>query len=724
MNWMKLKSSIIVIVTLLLVNCPVHATFRQLCNPVITPQNPLTHQTNVNQRISKGKSLQAHKSNKSLVAILKMVLQHLPEHNPSCFNSYSAITHHRFWIKTDLSPKAVDRLIDTTDFIINQNNSKYLFSSEDLTYQKLLKPGFNQTEYLSTKMDGKDDGSFAELAARMREISLLQPIINLLNKRYLSPFSKSAFGNYGYSLSDSVLASGDTVCKLNFHPKAGKRFDGFIGTAVIDTKNLAVQQISAHSTRYDPKEPLLVIHQNFEQLNGIWLPSGRNIRVYFNKNNAKDQPDTKADNFIAESRINIYQQQINPPISPSGFKNSLSQLKADSAITVENLIQQTKLIRFVTEGKIPLGYFNLDYNRVFGYNIYEGLKLGLGGETNRLLSKHFTIGGYISYGLKDKSVKNGEWINFYPSGGSDLRIQLSYKDINMELGEPEFLETKTLLNPESYRYLLIKNMYATKRYSAGFESRPFKALNYYLFGDLSENYSPQNTQYLIEHPFIPISLARAGLQIRYTPGIVLQMEDGRQKEMNIPKSDYYLTIIQGLTILSGEYHYTKVEFKGKFNLPFSRLGTTTIVFRGGAMSQNAPVIELFNGYGSFAGTFSLAAPYSFGTMQLNEFSAADYLSIHLRHDFSPWLFRENFKTRPAFIFAQNIGIGRLNDQYLTQLNLRDYRKGFYESGFEVNNLLRIDYLSFGVGIYYRYGPYQFSSPGDNFAYKFGFCFNL
>ena len=202
------------------------------------------------------------------------------------------------------------------------------------------------------------------------------------------------------------------------------------------------------------------------------------------------------------------------------------------------------------------------------------------------------------------------------------------------------------------------------------------------------------------------------------------MEDGRQKEMNIPKSDYYLTIIQGLTILGGEYHYTKIEFKGKFNLPSSNFGTSTIMFRGGIMSQNAPVIEYFNSYGSFAGTFSLAAPFSFGTMLLNEFAAANYTSIHLRHDFSTWLFPVNYQKQPAFIFAQNIGFGGLNEQQQTQYNLKDYRKGFYESGFEVNNLLRMDYLSWGVGIYYRYGPYQFSSAHENFAYKFGFFFKL
>jgi len=725
MNWMKLKSSIIAFATFLVMNGISFATTRQSGDSAVY-QSPET--------------------------ILKMVLLHLPENDPSSFNSYSAFTYNRFRIRTILSPVG-DRLkIDTTETLIDQNNSLYTFSTETLTLQKRLKPDFNQSEILSARNEGKDDGSFTKLAFSLSEASLLNPTINLFNNSYLSPFSQSAFGNYIYNSSDSITAIGDTLLKITFHPKLDKQFNGYIGMALIDAKAFAVREIKSHSTQNDPQEPSLVIHQNFEQLKGKWLPSEINIKVFFNRKNPMDKSAPIQDDLIAESSINIYQQQVNPSLRPEDFitaaqrssnsdlkpvassdnfiyipinqKDSTSKYKSDSIIQAENHIQQTKLIRFITEGKIPLRYFNLDYNRLFGYNIFEGLKLGVGGETNRLLSRHFTLGGYISYGIKDGSIRNGEWINFYPSKESDLRFQLSYKDVNMELGEPEFVETKTLLNPESYRYLLIKNMYATKRYSTGVEYRPFKELDYYLFGDLSENHSEQNTQFLKEHPFSPVNLTRTGLQLRYTPGIILHMEDGRQKEMNIPKSDFYLTIIQGLKVLRGDYQYSKIEIKGKFNLTIEEFGTSTIVFRGGIMTQDAPVIEYFNSYGSFAGTFSLAAPFSFGTMQLNEFSAGRYAAVHFRHDFSTWMFPKTFQKQPAIIFAQNIGFGQLNDQYQKKFNLQDYRKGFYESGFEVNNLLRMNYLSWGAGIYYRYGPYQFSSIHENFAYKFGFFFKL
>ena len=632
-----------------------------------------------------------------------------------------------------------------------------LFSTETLIAHRCMKPDFSHSENLSSKTEGEDDGSFSALAAELANFSLLDSAAVVLQKEYLSPFSQNALRNYIFTEQDTILSSGDTLCKITFSPRAEKRFNGLFGTVVINPDYFVIQEINAQSTRNSSQEPLLTIHQKFEVNQGIGLPSEKKITLSFSPKHLKGEPNIDktvplSGSLIAESQVRIYQIKINPPLLADDFKNggqvslkndhktvispenhtyipfnqsdSLSRMIADSAVLVEIKNQQTKLIRFITEGKIPLGKFNIDYNRIFGYNIFEGLKLGLGGETNRLLSKNFTAGGYISYGIKDGSIRNGEWINFYPSNSSDLRFHVAYKDINMELGEPEFLETKTLLSPESYRYLLIENMYATKRYSTGVEYRLFKEFNYYLFGDLSENHSNLNTPFLLEHAFSPVQLARTGLQLRFTPGIVLQMEDGRKKEMNIPKSDYYLTIIQGFTIITGEYQYTKMEFKGKFNLPNSGIGTTTIVFRGGIMSQGAPIIELFSGYGSNAGTFSLAAPFSFGTMELNEFSATGYGAIHLRHDFSTWLFPANFKTRPTLIFAQNTGFGRLTKQQTAQYNLKDYHKGYYESGFEVNNLLRMNYLSWGLGIYYRYGPYQLTSMHDNFAYKFGFFFKL
>ena len=700
MNWTKLKNSYLIIGFILLMYSPqntIAAQFSQIVPGAIDTLNQLTAES-----------------------VLKLVLPHLPDQDPTSFNSYSAITYHRFRV-AEIPVAHPDRLKKAPiPFSPNPDITKWIYISETLTDQKQLKPDLDQHENLSAKAEGEDNGSFAALASQFGELSILQSTFKILDNNYLTPFSLAGSRKFDYSLRDSITTSGDTLYVITFRPKKNLRFYGIAGSILVNTRNLTIQHFTGQTATDDPLEPSFFIDQQFEKNQGIWLPSEKKITVFY----PFITTNNKTTYLTAESWVNTYQQQVNPPLKPDDFKISATSTTADSTAMTPSQIKQTKLMRFVAEGKIPLGYFTLDYNRIVGYNIFEGLKLGLGGETNRTLSKYFTFGGYFSYGMKDRSFRHGEWINYFPFRGSDLRINVTYRDVNMELGEPDFLETKSLLNPESYRYLLIKNMYATKRYSTGVEFRLSKDFNYYLFGDISDNHSRENTPFLVAHPFDPIRMTRAGLQMRFTPGIILQMEDGRKKEMNIPKSDFFLTFTQGLTTLGGEYRFTKFEFKGRFDLPNSGLGTSSFVLRGGLMSENAPIIELFNSYGSYTSSFALGAPYSFATMQLNEFASARYAVMHFRHDFSKWLYPEKYKTRPAFIFAQNMGFGELDDKYLLKYNLKDYRKGFYESGFEVNNLLRMNYLSWGTGIYYRYGPYHFSSTQKNFAYKFGFILKL
>lgn len=399
-------------------------------------------------------------------------------------------------------------------------------------------------------------------------------------------------------------------------------------------------------------------------------------------------------------------------------------LLLDSILNAGRNAARLKLVRFLAEGKIPVGFININYNNLFNYNPFEGFKVGIGAETNRRLTKYASLGGYLTYGLNDRSIRDGSWINIYPKGYYDFRIYFGFQDINLEYGEPEFLEKKSLLNLESYRSRLVKNMYSSKRYTAGVEFRPFNELNTYLFSDLSDNSSREVNYFLREHPFPLTRLARLGLQLRYSPGIEFIRDPDMLIEKTIPQSDWFLTAIHGMNILGGDFSYTKFEFKGRYKYHLTNGSNTRIILRSGYITDNAPLTELFNGYGSYAGAFSFVAPFSFNTMRQNEFAASQYAAIHLRHEFGHNFYSPSQKFKPIFVLSQNMGIGYLNSASSTKYQMTDFRKGYLESGFEINNLLKIEFLSWGLGVYYRYGPYRLPAAGDNFAYKFGFFINL
>ena len=96
----------------------------------------------------------------------------------------------------------------------------------------------------------------------------------------------------------------------------------------------------------------------------------------------------------------------------------------------------------------------------------------------------------------------------------------------------------------------------------------------------------------------------------------------------------------------------------------------------------------------------------------------------MKQDFGELLFKtERFK--PGIALVQNIGIGQLvqsADHY--NLNAGTLEKGYFESGLLINNIFNQMFVGYGVGVFYRYGPYRLEKTIDNFAFKFTININL
>ena len=79
--------------------------------------------------------------------------------------------------------------------------------------------------------------------------------------------------------------------------------------------------------------------------------------------------------------------------------------------------------------------------------------------------------------------------------------------------------------------------------------------------------------------------------------------------------------------------------------------------------------------------------------------------------------------------VQNIGWGSLsNPEYHQQIDIKTKEKGLYEAGLQIDNLVRMNYLNvgylgFGIGGYYRYGPYAVDKATDNMAFKISMTFS-
>jgi hypothetical protein len=137
---------------------------------------------------------------------------------------------------------------------------------------------------------------------------------------------------------------------------------------------------------------------------------------------------------------------------------------------------------------------------------------------------------------------------------------------------------------------------------------------------------------------------------------------------------------------------------------------------------------LFTGEGSYIRNWSVLVKNSFQTATPYEFLSDRYLSLHYSHNFGSLLLQIG-NWRPAISVFQNIGWGSLaHPEYQQYINFKTKEKGLFESGLQLDNIvkmkyLNVSYLGFGAGAYYRYGPYASGNFSDNLAFTLSMTFS-
>ena len=111
------------------------------------------------------------------------------------------------------------------------------------------------------------------------------------------------------------------------------------------------------------------------------------------------------------------------------------------------------------------------------------------------------------------------------------------------------------------------------------------------------------------------------------------------------------------------------------------------------------------------------SPNSFETIRPNEFLNGLIIGVHHRHNFGSvetgikWI-------KPDFNWVNSFGIGWLrNPERHTGLKIQDMSMGYYETGVVIDDIIKVNLIGIGGGVFYRYGPYAFSNQIDNLAFK-------
>ncbi len=701
--------------------------------------------------------------------IIHEVLHNRKRNDPEELNSFSYNSYNKFLLtanKDSLSEikaaydlgkdslpqtKADSSIVDLLDFFDKQ----HLFIMESVSERKFLHPGRNKELILASRVSGFQDPSFALLATQLQSFSFYKNVFNIFDKKYLNPISPGSTSKYYFEIRDTLFTEEfDTVFIITCRPFKNRNFDGLTGVLQINSRNYAIQNVLAEAS--EPQDAFRVsIQQNYRLIDSLrWFPAQLNTRLYFK--NATISAGGKNLMIIGKGITYLYDIQINPDLNRKDFdnialstspeawhrspeewnqyryipldsKDTATYKMIDSLGKESNFDRVLNILEAISTGYVPLGYFQLNYLQLINYNQYEGWRLGLELETSKKMSGLFTLGGFFAYGFRDEDWKYGGKLEIHPFRDNYQRIGVSAGIDTRGSGGIRYIEKPSVLSSEFYRDYLVSRLDLVEYYSF---YAYFRASRHFSF---KPYYTRENRLSKYEYVFGPIhdtnnlpartENKETGLSLKFAfKEQFIDPPRGNKISLGTDFPKFLLNISYGS--IEDYEDYRKFTARLSQRIRTRALGETSITAEAGLVDQSAlPAPYLFYNPGSYE-RFTIETVNSFASMRLNEFLSDRYLHLFFRHNFGYLLFRAgNFK--PDIILAHHMGWGSLENTSLHEgISFKTMDKGFLESGILLNNLIRAQFLGYGIGVYYRYGPYSLQKTIDNFAFKFSVSFNL
>ncbi len=699
--------------------------------------------------------------------IMRKVVDNRDKHDPENLATFKYKSYNKFTVGIDASskkggadslPKPPKKYNNPGDSILDAHehgfedtllNKMNLFLMESVTEKKYKKPRSYKETVLASRISGIKKAEYVLLATEMQSFSFYSNYIKVLGKEYLSPITQGNTKKYLFILQDTADENGEQAYVIYYQPKKGKNFEGLTGLLYINTQNFAVMKATASVAGADGTETQVV--QHYTKLGeNIYFPTLFTSDFYFSSiavSLADSGEDARSFAPIGKARTTLYDidlendfkrrdfDNVELEFAPDALKkgkdfwnaNRQDSLNAKDSLTYTfidsigkklNLDRKLELLRILTTGKIPIGFVNIHVDEIVKFNNFEGLRAGLAVSTNNRLSKRFTIGGYYAYGFKDVHSKYGSNLSLYLNKTQTSALNTSYSNDVDETGVQKFTKYD-LADPERLRDIYVSVMDRIERSKAtlnfrllryitvngGMEIVNKKVTTQYRYGDGQQDY---------------FKFTNAILTLRWAPGEKLVQSFGTFRPINNDRS----FVLNGhisksfKNIANGQFDFFRADISADYKFRIRNLGHTHLRFSSGHVEGDAPYTDLYFGRAGYnTKNISLVTPFAFETMRYNEFFGNSYGAVFMRHDFGSLLYKHK-KFKPQILLITNVFFSQISKPSLHRYYpLQAANKGFYESGIQVNNIYKINFAGYGVGLFYRYGPYSNSQPLKNIIAK-------
>ncbi len=653
-----------------------------------------------------------------------------------------------------------DSLLQVDTALLNKDSKelveffgeKDLFIMETVSERRFLHPDRNFEKVIASRVSGFKDPIFVFLISQMQSTSFYHDLIRIAGRTYVNPISKGSPGKYIFIIQDTAYTDlMDTVFIISFKPRPQTNFDGLSGILSVNSNGWAIQNVKAEPAEIS-RGFNIRIQQLYKLIDSVhWFPVQLNTDIILG--NVEVNAGDEHYNMVGIGKSYIRDIELNPElvrrklgelgvdVDPNAYRrddefwagyryDSLTDRNMQTYSFMDSIGDEYHFDRYartyetVISGKIPWGIIDFDLNKFFKYNDYEGFYLGLGLHTNNRLSRKFKAGGYWGYGFRDQKAKYGADASVILLRSKELDVRASYMhDVTESGGVKFFDDTPGAFREENFRQFLIQRENNTTSYGLAVG---FRALKYFKFNiGFSVNNKQAYKDYYygvaaegLAHLMDEFNFTDLMLGFKYAFREKFIKTTNAKMSMGSKYPVLWFQYTHGFNnIFYGEFEYNRFDIKIEETFYTKYIGETRIQLRLGYIDGNLPYCNLYNGNGSWR-KFTIFAPTSFATMRMNEFLSDRYVALYFNHSFEKLLIQTKWFS-PVFIISTNIAFGGLNNKNQHfNTTFKTMELGYYESGLRINKLLNLPFINFGLGAYYRYGPYSFDRTIENFGFKF------
>ena len=601
---------------------------------------------------------------------------------------------------------------------------------------------FNQRETVrATQLSGISKPAPVSYVSGFDPSSIFEPFLRIGHKKYISPLAGRPFRRYVFSVIDSIRSKSGMVYVVKFNPKSNRPknlLQGFLFVASAPSgimafhiwpaydresiHSLAQQSMVIPSGRWFPQE-IRNIYQS-EELGSLGVPLTAISKTWISGFSALQENKGKFDEVIFDLQAgNLRKDTVFPAqlrLAPLDEREENTYRFYKLTGSLDGVDRILNFGQKLYEGRFQAGKTDILFQDAIKINDHEGIRLGLGLETNEKLSRRIKYGGYFAYGFRDEAWKFGLHSSFELSDRNEIWMNWK-RDLSEPGMFPMAFERRSFLSGD-LRNLRVSRFDAIHSVKTGLRSHISRNLNALVSLELGERTFLYNYQYNPLPGRKRIGISELSASLCWNPGERYARLEQQLYPVVSGFPILWLQYSRGISgILPATFSYDRLETRMQWNRKILGIGEFGIRLSAGIQNAALPYPFLFSGPGSYR-EFSLVSFNSFETMRYNEFFYNQYFHVFIAHQLGKMQI-STLPFLPYFTLVHNMGWGSLQQAGLHEgIKSDDIRKGYFESGAFLNDLFVIPLsgleLGIGAGLFVRYGPYSYNSLFENMVLKF------